>query len=178
MHHHAFDGIVASHGTESTTRIEPQARLPDVRQRLAFGNHHGHLDKTVARGKREEIGVLHHIDAIGLVVFPVKDMAEDAIIGRNEVLSLGFHHHMRTFSRLDRVNSNDVNGTWREAAIAVFQRETCLSDIERLDFVGNINDSGIGQLRQNRSFNCRSIIILRSPIACYCDNCHRLQKVV
>ena len=48
-------------------------------------------------GKGEEVGVLHHVDADGLIEFPVEDMAEDAVVGRNEILAFGLHHHVGAF---------------------------------------------------------------------------------
>ena len=53
--------------------------------------------KTVTRGKGKEIGVLHYVDAICLVIFPVKDMTEDAVVSGNKVLPFRLHHHMRAF---------------------------------------------------------------------------------
>jgi hypothetical protein len=82
---------------------------------------------------------------------------------------------MRALRRLNRVDSDDVNRTRREATVTIFQRETRLRHVERLDFVGDVNDGSRGQHGQNGAFYRRGIIILRTPIACYCDNCHRFK---
>ena len=116
MHHDAFDGIVACHGTEGTARVQALAGCADVRQRLAVGDHHRHLGETVARGEGEEVGVLHHVDTHGLVELTVEDVAEDAVVGGDEILPLGLHDHMRVLDRLNGIHRDDVYCTRRETA--------------------------------------------------------------
>ena len=83
---------------------------------------------------------MHHIDAIGFIKFPIKDMAENTIISGDKILSFSLHDNMGAFRRFNCVDCDDVNRTLREALIAVFQCKTRLCNVKWFDFMGNINN--------------------------------------
>ena len=67
-------------------------------------------------------------------------MTENAVVGRDEILPLSLHHHMRTFHRLNRVDRDDVNRPGRETTEAILEREARLRHIKRLYLVRHINN--------------------------------------
>jgi len=177
MDHHAFDGVVANHSAEHTTHVELLACRADARQRLATGNHRGHLDETVARGKVKGVGILQHVDVNCLLELAlIEDMAENAVICRDEILALGLHHNMRIFKRFNRIDGDNVYRPLREATKAIPKRETHLRKVERVDFVRDVDNRCIGYLGQNSPLYRCNVVVGSTPIACQRDNCHRLLR--
>ena len=102
-----FDDVVFDDGTERATVGQGGACLTNLGERLAFGDHDGNFSKAVAGTEGEEVGILFNADVDRLVEPIVEDMAEHPIVGPNEILALGFDHHMRRLQRLDGFDSDD-----------------------------------------------------------------------
>ena len=161
----AFDEVVLDRSTEGDTLVKTFPLGADLRQRRSLGDHHGHLGETVAGAEGEEVRILLHVDIDRLLEVIVEDMAEDAVVRSDEILTLRLDHHMRVDIRLAAFHCDDVDGAFREALVTFAERETGLDDAEWRDVVGDVNDGGARHLRQNDSLDRRSIVVGGPPVA-------------
>ena len=142
----AFDDVVFDDGAERATVGQGGTWLTNLRKRLAFGDHDGYLGKAVAGAEGEEISILLNTDIDCLVEPIIENMAKHPIVGPDEILALGFDHHMRRLQRLDGFDSDDVDGTFGEVVVAVTQNVAGFGHIEMRNLVGDVDNSGIGDL--------------------------------
>ena len=75
-----------------------------------------------------------------------KDMAEDTIVSADEILSVGFHHHMRVLVRLDGLDGEDVDGPLREVLVTVTHDEASLGNVVMRHLMSDVNNGCIGNL--------------------------------
>ena len=172
MHDDTFDDVVFNGGAKQASIVELLTSDANVQQRLTLGNHHGHLGKTVASTKSVQIGILLHVDIHRFVEFIVENVAENAVIGANKVLSMGLYHHVWVLIRLDSLNSKDMYGTFRKVTIAVTHNETSLGNVIVCHLMRDVNNGSIRDLGEDHPLHRRSVIVGSAPVTCQRDNGH------